>query len=810
MTECKCNPIDEAEVLTKTDEIVARCGKSPSAAIPILQGIQEAFRHLPLEALKRVCAISEISPAQIAGISTFYSQFRHHGTGKHLIQVCHGTACHVAGAERITEALRRHLNLTGEADTTEDDLFTVERVGCVGCCSLAPVMQIDGITFGHLDAPKAIDSVTQFLRDEAAGLHDQKREERQRTIAKAIAEDGTKPMEIRVGLNSCCIASGSMDVCETLEREASRAGADVVIKPVGCTGMCHRVPLVEVVAPSGHSTLYGDNDPRSALHIIRDRVKPKGLWNKLVRVADQAIDYLTEDEAWRNIEDHRVDEKRGESGAFLNRQVRIVTRKCNELDPLDIDEYIASGGYAALKKCVNEMSSDEIIDTVKQAGMRGRGGAGFPTDVKWMVTRDAEGDRKFVVCNGDEGDPGAFMDRMLLEAYPHRIIEGLAIAANGIGAHEGYLYIRAEYAMAVQRIEKALEQAREKGLLGKGICGSDFDLDLRVKQGAGAFVCGEETALIASIEGKRGMPRFRPPFPAQKGLWGCPTSVNNVETYACLPHIFSEGPESFAMLGTERSKGTKVFALAGKVDRGGLIEVPMGTSIADIVYHIGGGVRNQTEGRQFKAVQLGGPSGGCVPAHMAFTPVDYEAVRETGAIMGSGGLVVMDDTTCMVDIARFFLDFTQKESCGKCTFCRIGTKRMLEILERLCAGEGKKKDLDDLEELAHLIKATSLCGLGKTAPNPVLSTLRYFRDEYEAHINGQCPAGKCAALIRYEVGDACIGCTLCAQQCPVDAIAPVPYEKHQIDSTKCVRCGGCKTVCPEDAITIVPRKVVKA
>lgn len=796
---------NDTEILARTDAIVARCGRTPQAAIPILQALQGEFRHLPRVALRRIVETTDIPAAQLAGVSTFYAQFRHHGAGKHLIQVCHGTACHVAGAERVTESIRRHLGLAAGQETSSDGLFTVERVACLGCCSLAPVMVIDGVTFGHLDALKAVDSVEQFLRDEAAGLHDRQREERRRTV-QTRKPGAPPPQEIRVGLNSCCIASGSLAVCEALEKAVARSGADVIVKPVGCTGMCHRVPLVEIVSPDHTKIeLYGDNTPRSAEQIVRQRIAPRGLWRGVRRAAETAFDLLFNDEAWRGIDAHHIDPHRGAGHAFLGPQVRIVTDQCNQLDPLDIDEYVASGGYEALRQCVLEKSSDEIIDLVDRAGMRGRGGAGFPTAVKWRRTRDAAGERKFIVCNGDEGDPGAFMDRMLLEAYPHRILEGIAIGARAIGAREGYLYIRAEYALAVTRIEKAIAQAEERGFLGEHVFGSDHSLRLRVARGAGAFVCGEETALLASIEGQRGMPRFRPPYPSDSGLWGCPTCVNNVETYGCLPWVFHHGPEAFAAIGTEHSKGTKVFALAGRVARGGLIEVPMGTTIADIVYQIGGGVQHQEDGRTFKAVQLGGPSGGCLPARLAYTPVDYEAVRDTGAIMGSGGLVVLDDTSCMVDIARFFLEFTQKESCGRCTFCRIGTKRMLEILERLCRGEGKASDLDDLEELAHQVRTTSLCGLGRTAPNPILTTLRYFRDEYEAHLRGECPAGKCPELIRYEIGPECIGCTLCAQQCPVDAIPPRPLERQEVDDAVCVRCGGCKIVCPVEAVRVVQR-----
>jgi NADH-quinone oxidoreductase subunit F len=553
-------------------------------------------------------------------------------------------------------------------------------------------------------------------------------------------------VEIRIGLGSCGIASGAEAVLEVLQR----AGP---VKTVGCNGMCYREPLVQVVEPHGRITFHSNVTVETARRIAKRRF----------RGDDQPP-----------------------------RQQRIVLENCGEIDPLQIDDYLARDGYRALAKCRTELSRDQVIAAVTDSGLRGRGGAGFPTGRKWALGRAQAEPVKYVICNGDEGDPGAFMDRAVLESDPHRVVEGLAIAAYAIGASEGYFYIRAEYPLAVRHIRAAIAQARERGYLD--------GLHLEVREGAGAFVCGEETALIQSLEGRRGMPRLRPPYPVERGFRGKPTIINNVETLACVPWIMRHGAAAFAAFGTAASRGTKVFALAGKINRGGLVEVPMGVTIREVVEQLGGGIRN---GRRFKAVQLGGPSGGCIPARLADTPIDYDALAQTGAIMGSGGMVVLDDRDCMVDIARFFLQFTQAESCGKCTFCRIGAKRMLEILERLCAGQGRSGDLAELETLADYVSRGSLCGLGQTAPNPVLTTLRYFREEYEAHLRGCCPAGRCPALIRYRVTDNCIGCTLCAQACPVGAIAYRPYEKHVVDQRLCTRCDMCRQVCQDDAVEVI-------
>jgi NADH-quinone oxidoreductase subunit F len=565
------------------------------------------------------------------------------------------------------------------------------------------------------------------------------------------------PVEIRIGLGSCGIASGAEPVRDALVK----AGATV--KTVGCNGMCYREPLVEVVEADGRVATYGNVTPEMARNIVRRRDGARKGW--------------------------RAGYPPGPPAPLKQ---RIVLENCGIIDPLNIDDYLARDGYRALAMC-QSLSPTEIIAAISDSGLRGRGGAGFPTGRKWALGRAQPGAIKYVICNGDEGDPGAFMDRLVLESDPHRVLEGLAIAAYAIGAGEGYFYIRAEYPLAVRHTRAAIRQAEERGLLGR--------LHLEVREGAGAFVCGEETALIQSLEGKRGMPKLRPPYPIERGFRGQPTLINNVETLACVPWIVRHGAGAFAALGTKNSRGTKVFALAGKINRGGLIEVPMGITIREVVEGIGGGIRN---GRSFKAVQLGGPSGGCIPARLADTPIDYDALAQTGAIMGSGGLVVLDDRDCMVDIARFFLKFTQAESCGKCTFCRIGTKRMLEILERLCEGKGRPDDLEKLETLADYVGRGSLCGLGQTAPNPVLTTLRYFRDEYEAHLHQRrCPAGRCPALIRYRVTANCIGCTLCAQACPVGAIAYRPYEKHEVDDQICTRCDMCRQACQDDAIEVL-------
>ncbi len=786
-------PTDANEIdLTAVSEMIARIGDQPEHVVPLLQALQEHFHYLPAEALRQVAAHTRIAPATLTGVATFFQQFRHTPAGEHLVRVCHGTACHVQGSERIEEALRRHLGMTAEQDTDATGRFTLERVGCVGCCTLAPVVVTDGTTHGRVRS----DAIAAALEIEPV-RREMEEEDRLKPVLQT--ED-----EICIGVGSCCAAGGSLRVQEILRREAALLGVKVRVKGVGCVGMCHQTPLVEVRSRAGGApvlyTQLKEASDEAIRAIVRRHFRPRGVagwWHAARQMAAELAGSNGREKAVvpLHAESPQID-------AFLKPQMRIATEHCGNLGPLDIEEYMRHEGFAALRKAG---APEEIVETIVRAGLRGRGGAGFPTGRKWQAVRAAVGEEKFIICNGDEGDPGAFMDRMILESYPYRVLEGMAIAARAIGARRGFLYIRHEYPLAVKRVRAALAVCKERGMLG--------DLQLEVKEGAGAFVCGEETALIASLEGRRGMPRLRPPFPAERGLWGKPTCINNVETFALVPWILRHGAEAFAAIGTASSKGTKVFSLTGKVKRTGLIEVPMGTTIRQIVEEIGGGVMQEAPaaemlpgralpGRSFKAVQIGGPSGGCVPASRADVPVDYESLRAVGAIMGSGGLVVLDNRDCMVDMARYFLRFTQAESCGKCTPCRIGTKRMLEILDRLALGKAKMGELKVLEELAREVKGSSLCGLGQTAPNPVLSTLEFFRAEYEAHVAGRCPAGRCAALVKYVVNDACVGCTRCAQVCPAEAIAFTPYVAHVIDDAKCTRCDACRVVCPAAAIEV--------
>ena len=591
--------------------------------------------------------------------------------------------------------------------------------------------------------------------------------------------------KIIVGLGSCGMAAGGIKVKEMFSSILDRALADgakleVSLGETGCMGMCYKEPMVEIAEDNGQRTIYGDVDEKTAREIFESHVINNiPLANRVVLDSGGG----------------------GAEAGFISRQTQIVLERCGEINPESIDDALKMAAYKGLEKAVKSMTPAQVIDEVLKSGIKGRGGAGFPTGMKWKFAAGNEAEQKYMICNADEGDPGAFMDRSILEGDPHSVIEGLVIGGYAISATEGYIYARAEYPIAIRRLKIAIRQAKERGFLGDDIMGTGVKFNLHIKEGAGAFVCGEETALIESIEGHRGMPRIRPPFPAARGLFGKPSNINNVETLANIGWIIRNGADAFAKHGTEQSKGTKVFALAGKIKRGGLIEIPIGMTIREVIFDIGGGT---SSGKPLKAVQMGGPSGGCIPAEKIDTVIDYAALAETGAIMGSGGMVVMDEGNCMVDIARYFLNFTQSESCGKCTFCKIGTKRMLEILQRITAGEGAEGDIEKLEDLAHQIKTNSLCGLGQTAPNPVLTTIRYFRDEYVAHIRDKkCPTRQCKALIKFDIiADKCAGCTLCAKKCPVNAISGKVKEPHVIERDKCTKCGICKSLCKFDAILV--------
>lgn len=779
-------------MIARVDAIIDRVGRSRRVIIPLLQALQAEFSYLPSDALQRVYERTEIDRAQMISVSTFYAQFRHIPYGRHIIKVCTGTACHVKGANNVYDAFRRELNMDEETITTADQQYSIEKIACLGCCALAPVVQIDEKIFGHVQpgrVKEVLDEFQQYAQEQEAQAADEAKE---------------PPIgEVRLGMENCCQASGTAAIYQAVLDASHELGIKVAIKPVSCVGACNQVPLIDVALPDGSIERYPNVKPEEIKEILLHHFKPASRLRRWKNALLNQVDMFHTDTTWDNILWKSEQERTGTINTFLSRQKRISTEGYGIISPLDIDEYMAHEGFAALEKAVTTMPRQAVIDTILQSGLRGRGGGGFPTGRKWSLVAATDKAEKYVICNGDEGDPGAFMDRILLESYPLRVIEGMIIAGYAVGARKGIFYIRAEYPQAVIRTRKAIELCREKGLLGENLFGSDFSFDITIFEGAGAFVCGEETALIASIEGQRGFPRQRPPYPAVEGLFGCPTLINNVETLSQISYIIRHGAEAYRTIGTEKSPGTKVFALAGKVCHGGLIEVPMGTTLNQIIEDIGGGVEG---GEKLKAVQTGGPSGGCIPAELCDAPVDFDALTRMGAIMGSGGMVVLSESSCMVDVARYFLSFTCQESCGKCTFCRVGIRRMLDILDRLCTGKGSMEDIDKLEELAISIKQMALCGLGKTAPNPVLSTLKYFREEYEEHVKGICRTGTCKEMVKLEITEECVGCTKCAKACPSDAIPYTPYARHQIEVEKCVLCGLCIDECSYNAIRKVALK----
>jgi len=789
---CEGESLTIEEIKSVVEAVVKETGTGKDKVILILQEVQKKLNYLPSEALKHICRVTEVTPGQISGVSTFYSQFRHIPSGRHTIKICAGTACHVKGSELISEAFKRDLKITEERNSSPDNLFSIEEVACLGCCTLAPVVQIDEKTYGHVKPTQVNEIVSDFL------LTASKKHERKEQSAEPDFE-----AEVRIGLGSCCVAGGSRDVLGKLLDIRDYYDLNIKIKPVGCVGVCNQTPLLEIVTNQAGSSRYTNVRKDQVEEILLKHIKPMSFDKKIrFKLNNFADTFLSDDMIYSPV-NIPADEREHILNDFQRTQVRIATLHGGLMTPDSYDEYTLLDGFRALKALLLANNPSEAVKIIYDSGLRGRGGAGFLTGRKWEISSLSEEKPKYVVCNGDEGDPGAFMDRMILESFPFRVIEGMLIAGFATGAEKGIFYIRAEYPLAVTRVRNALKVCVEKGITGNNIFGSGFSFEIEVFEGAGAFVCGEETALIYSLEGKRGTPHLRPPYPAVKGYKGKPTLVNNVETLSLIPWIINNGSRAFSSIGTEKSKGTKVFALAGKVAKGGLIEVPMGTTIRDIVEKIGHGV---AEGRTFKAVQIGGPSGGCIPETLADTPVDYEELTNLGAMMGSGGMVVLDNTDCMVDMARYFLEFTHKQSCGKCTFCRVGTKHMLEILTKLTLGKATIGEIDELEKLCHEVQKGSLCGLGKTAPNPVITGLKYFREEYEAHARGICPAKRCRDLVKYIVTDKCTGCTKCSQECPVNAIPFRPYEKHEIDQLLCTKCDNCRIVCPENAIELFYEK----
>ena len=792
----------------------------PRNLIAVLQKAQDHYGYLPMEALDTIADSMHISEARVFGVATFYSQFRLEPRGEHVIQVCNGTACNVKGSEDLLGELMAVLGIHAD-ETTPDGKVTLEKVNCVGACGVAPAIVVDGVVHGRMtqkvagrlaqklltapkpsnghDKPAAKTSGRSFLerccdkcknrpgtpcpnfllcRMEGISCHEDSQclsyREELRHLVEHNAPQFIATAFLCKGLT--CDASGEPPVYKAFLEELEKRGlaGKVDFVETGCQGLCEVGPIVQL---KPLDAFYCRVKPTDVAEIIEQHI----LGGKIVERLLYAPGQVTEG-----------------SIPFYAKQVRRVLSNCGKIDPENIDEYIARGGYKALYKALKEMEPEQVIERVTAAGLRGRGGGGFATGKKWAIAAHQVDGERFIVCNADEGDPGAFMDRSVLEGDPHRVLEGILIGAYAIGAQHAFIYCRAEYPLAIRRLEIAMAQARLYGLLGPNILGTGKDLHVEIVQGAGAFVCGEETAMISSIEGKRGMARNKPPYPAAHGFHGHPTCVNNVETFANVPLILANGVDWFRGVGTPNNAGTKIFSLSGKVRNTGLVEVPMGITLNELLHDIGGGA---PEGSVIKAAQTGGPSGGCIPADRMSTPVDYETLRKLGGMMGSGGLVVTDSGTCMVNFAKFFLGFTQHESCGKCIPCREGTKRMLEILERITDGKGKREDMDELRHLAAVIARTSACGLGQSAPQPVVSTLRYFEHEYISHIvDNRCMAGVCRSLLTYHILPNCRSCGLCARKCPVPCITGAKGEIYVIDNDRCIKCGECNRVCPFGAV----------
>jgi len=779
--------------------IVARHGDAPGAVMAVLADIQADCGYLPEEALRAVAESIDVSLVDVYGAATFYRSFSRQPRGRHVACVCLGTACHVRGAPEVLEACERQLGIRA-GETTPDREFTLETVNCLGACALGPIVAADGryypnvttagckrilkdLRAGHarVEEPVAATPGGRLLKPVMQRLDSI---EHFRAFQRRILgqRDPNRPTVV-IPAGTCGRAGGALQLVQAAKDAlVSNSGSPTVgLRVTGCHGFCQLEPSV-LVEPG--RIFYPKVDPKDTARIVDAAAR------------GEAIEDLL-------FEDPRTGERirRQDDLPFYRRQVRTVLSRIEKVDPTRIETYIEIGGYSAIAKVLERGDPTWVLSEVKASGLRGRGGAGFPTGVKWeLLAQQPNGRGKFIVCNADEGDPGAYMDRSVLEGNPQGIIEGMLIGAYGTGATAGIVYVRNEYPLAIEHLTVALNQARELGLLGRNVLGTGFSFDISMVRGAGAFVCGEETALIRSIEGRMGEPRQRPPFPIQKGIGGKPTAINNVETWANIPVIIERGARTFARLGTKDSSGTKIFSLVGKIRNTGLVEVPMGVTIEEIVRDIGGG---PADGSPIKAVQTGGPSGGCIPAAGFDRPIDYDSLAQAGSIMGSGGMIVMDETTCMVDVAKYFMGFLKDESCGKCFICRKGTQRMHEILDDVSAGRGTAAQLDLLEELALTVKDTTMCGLGNTAANPVLATLRYFRDEYMEHIERQrCPAGVCRALLSYSIGENCTGCRNCVKACPAGAVSGQKKQRHAIDPAKCIRCGACRSACRFDAVVV--------